>query len=846
MGLEQYRRKRDFKLTPEPSGEEGVAKGDRMYVIQKHAARHLHYDFRLELGGTLKSWAIPKGPSLDPKQTRLAVHVEDHPIAYGDFEGVIPARQYGAGTVMLWDRGHWLPEGDPDEGYRKGRLVFWLEDGRLRGKWALVRMAARTDERGDNWLLIKEMDEHARTGPDSDITLRYRASISSQRDMDGIALGRKAEPARGQNDRPSTSAERTPVSRETPEALPDFIPPQLATLVERAPSGSGWLTEIKYDGYRILARLERGKVQLWSRNRQDWTKRMASVTEALGDLGVASAWLDGEVVALDAHGAISFQALQSAFPKDGVAGKPADLRYMVFDLLWLDGEDLRPLPLRERKARLTALLKDLPAGSPVHYSEHLEAAPTEVFHHACLHAQEGIMLKQADAPYVAERSQSWLKLKCSLRQEFVIGGYTDPKGSRHGFGALLLGLYREGRLEYAGRVGTGFDTKLLSSLAKRFKQLRQDACPFDVAPDAAEAAGAHWISPELVAEVRFAGWTEAHRLRQAAFVGLREDKPAEAVGLELPTAPPVSIAKRKPPQAQSDRVAGVTISHPDRVLFADIGLSKIDVARYYEAVADQLLPQLHDRPLSLMRCPRGPAHQCFFQKHLHGDAPAGIARVEIEEQHGSGEYMIANTAEAVVGLVQMGVLELHTWGARRDRLDRPDRLILDLDPAPDVAWAKVAEAAQLTRALLEELGLPAFLKTTGGKGLHIEVPLLRQHDWQAVRQFSQRLAQHLAKHVPDRFVANMSKAKRVGRIFVDYLRNGEGATAVAAFSLRARPGATVAVPISWDELAEGITSDHFTVASVPARLASLREDPWAGYESARVRLTREMEGRLAS
>ncbi|QNM97954.1 DNA ligase D [Chitinimonas koreensis] len=860
MGLEKYRRKRDFARTPEPEGEERPSGPRLAYVIQQHAARKLHYDFRLELDGTLKSWAVPRGPSLDPAQKRLAVEVEDHPLDYGGFEGVIPARQYGAGTVMLWDRGEWLPDGDPAEGYRRGRLEFRLRGEKLAGGWTLVRIKAKDEERQTPWLLIKRADAEAREGPEAEITERLTRSVLSRRSLAQIAARSEAEP-------PAEAPAGSSAMPACRAPMPDFIEPQLASLVERAPHGGDWLAELKYDGYRILARVDRGEVQIRTRNRKDWTARMPELARALGGLGDVSAWLDGEVVALDARGEISFQALQQAFPKPGERSRPARLVYLPFDLPWLDGEDLRGLPQRERKRRLEALLAALPADAPVRYSAHLDEAVEAAFRHACLHGQEGLILKRADAPYAAGRSSHWLKLKCGRRQEFVIGGYTDPKGSRIGFGALLVGYYAHGRLRYAGRVGTGFDHGLLTQLTARLQALRRADSPFDGGP--AERGptergptergpdGFHWVEPECVAEVRFAGWTEAGLLRQAAFVGLREDKPARAVTDEVAVAPPEADAADRPVKgmaakgaaaaaaAAPDQVAGVAISHPDRVLFADVGLGKIGLARYYAAVAERLLPQLHDRPLSLVRCPRGPAQPCFFQKHFGEAFPATLLAVEVEEGSGeSARYMVANDLAAVIGLVQMGVLEFHTWGARRDRLDRPDRMIFDLDPAPDLPWQRVVEAAGLVRALLEELGLACFLKTTGGKGLHVETPLTRHHDWDTVKGLSQRIARHLAVLMPDRFVATAAKQRRTGRIFIDWLRNAEGATAVAAYSVRARPGAPVAVPIEWDELADGVRADRFDVRATLERLRRQRQDPWAGYEAARRRITAEMTARL--
>ncbi|QDQ24901.1 DNA ligase D [Chitinimonas arctica] len=827
MSLEQYWRKRDFKQTPEPAGTVGASGDSLGYVIQKHAARNLHYDFRLELGGALKSWAVPKGPSLDPAQKRLAVQVEDHPLDYGGFEGIIPARQYGAGTVMLWDRGIWVPDGDPMAGYRKGHLSFQLLGEKLAGAWSLVRMARRGTDKQENWLLIKAEDAYARHGQDGEITRHRLHSVLSHRNMQEIAEGRRPpHPA-------ATSTGKV--------SLPAFVAPQLATLATQLPGSGDWLAELKYDGYRMLARIAHGKVTLWTRNRQDWTRRIPDLVSALSALPVQDAWLDGEVVALDDHGDISFQALQEAFGRENDAKPATGLQYLVFDLPWCEGADLRALPQRLRKQRLGQLLAGLPGTAPIKYSKHIEGPCSrlpEAFGQSCRQGMEGLILKRADAAYAGKRSRHWLKLKCGNRQEFVVGGYTLPKGRRLGLGALLVGEFRDGGLHYAGRVGTGFSHATLGKLSRQLAQLAQSRCPFDAVPAEPADTVIRWVKPILVAETRFAGWTGARRLRQAVYLGLREDKPASEVTMER--------ASRRPAQANSESatVAGVVISHPERVLFADTGLTKLDLARYYEAVAAHLLPQLRDRPLSLVRCPRGPAHPCFFQKHLDEGMPASLTAVTVQQQDGPARYMAANRLEALIGLVQLGVVELHTWNARRDRLDRPDKLILDLDPAPDVAWRQVQEGAMLIRSLLQELGLACFLKVTGGKGLHVEVPLYRYHDWATVKQFSERVARHLAALIPRRFTANMAKAQRKGRIFIDYLRNAEGATAVSAFSVRARPGAPVAVPISWEELAEGVRSDQFGIEATLQRLRDQSADPWADYDSQRARLTKAMLARL--
>ena len=864
MSLQRYWQKRDFSRTPEPRGKEARTGGPLRYVIQKHAARRLHYDFRLELDGTLKSWAVPKGPSLDPDEKRLAVQVEDHPLDYGDFEGVIPERQYGAGAVLLWDRGVWIPQGDPAAGYRRGRLTFRLEGDKLSGLWKLVRMhgRAKSDEDSgedgkDNWLLIKLDDDSARQGKDAEITETHPESVASGRGIDEVASRR---------DRVWTShkvAQQATASRRSPDAgrqlsklpgahkavLPDQLSPQLASLTDRPPQGEDWLAEVKYDGYRMLCRIDDGQVRIFTRNGHDWTARLPRQAEAAAALPLKQAWLDGELVAAGGEAGHSFQLLQQAF--DGTADAP--LAFYLFDLPYLDGHDLGGVPLTERKRLLAALLADLPPDSPLRYSDHIQGGVDTVFEHACLHGLEGVIVKRADGGYRPGRGRDWLKLKCQRRQEFVIGGYSEPAGSRHGFGALLLGYYDgQGAFRYAGRVGTGFDDKTLTSLAAWLKQHERAKPAYAEPPTGREARDVHWVEPKRVVEVRFAEWTQEGVLRQAAFLGLRPDKAARevvreaAVSARVPaeadTSTPRRKATRQPRRANGTvTLAGVTLTHPDKVLFPDIGLTKLDLARYYEQVADWVLPHLADRPLTLVRCPEGSEHPCFFQKHLKENIPDAIEQVEVPEDKGTATYMMINSRAALIGMVQMGVLELHTWGARADKLDKPDRLIFDLDPDPELDWPQVVQGVLLTRALLEEIGLTSFLKNTGGKGLHVVVPLHRRAGWDEAKAFSHALARHLAQTFPQLFTAQMAKAKRGGKIFIDYLRNAQGATAVAAYSTRARQGATVSTPLAWEELEQGVRANSFTVRNLAARLDRLGADPWAGYAQTRQTITGEMK-----
>lgn len=872
MTLEKYDAKRDFNKTPEPRGE--VARsGERLsFVIQKHAAKKLHYDFRLELDGTLKSWAIPKGPSLDPKDKRLAVHVEDHPVSYASFEGDIPAHEYGGGHVIVWDRGSWTPVGDPAEGYRKGHLKFRLEGEKLSGGWALLRMRRPGSDK-DNWLLVKERDEAAREGEEAEITALLPDSVLSGKAVRKSAHkttakaekmeepgSRGAKTARG---KAAAKTARRKVSVHAGQGvkapLPAMLEPQLATLTDRPPEGGNWLAEIKFDGYRALCRIDHGKAVFYTRAGNDWTAKWPDIAHAAAQLPADTAWLDGEVVAVDEQGNVSFQMLQN------MAQHRGRLAYYAFDLPYLNGTDLRAMPLSQRKELLRVLLEKTDPAGPVRYSDHLEGNVADAFSHACMHGLEGVMVKRADAPYAATRTESWLKVKCQQRQEFVVGGYTDPAGKREKFGALLLGVFEDdGSLRYVGRVGTGFNADTLRALHKDFTDLATDMPPFRDPPRKRGAPGLHWLQPKLIAEVKFAQWTNDGLIRQGAFMGMRSDKPAREIRQERPV--PVEQAERhaqeeadgaaadtghaKPSHAKRSAgddkpapdqaaVAGIRLSHATRILFSGARVTKLDLAHYYEDIADWILPHLKQRPLTLVRCPQG--HRCFFQKHANETAAEGVGRIEVPTGGTTATYMSAGTLPGLISLVQMGVLELHTWGAREGHLDRPDRMIFDLDPDADLEWKHVVEGAQLVRSLLQDIGLASFVKTTGGKGLHVVVPLAPRHTWDEIKAFSKSVAAHLEQVLPERFIANMSKAKRSGRIFVDYLRNASEATAVAAYSTRAKPHAPVSTPLHWDELGDStLRSDHYTVLNLRQRLQSLKQDPWADYFKLKQEITRKM------
>jgi bifunctional non-homologous end joining protein LigD len=871
--LQRYRKKRNFVKTPEPAGHPGQRRAENapMYVVQKHAATRLHYDFRLELDGTLKSWAVPKGPSLDPSQKRLAVHVEDHPLEYGEFEGIIPPKQYGAGTVLIWDRGCWNPQGNPREGYRQGVLKFRLDGQKLHGGWTLVRMHSRRNDRTDNgkenWLLIKEEDAEARRGRAGEIVEKLTKSVESGRELKEIA---GADAPVWHSNRSSARANSSTVGRpprslskggdvtalprtgirdselaQLPGAAkarqPEWIAPQLATLVDHMPSDDQWLHEIKFDGYRLLCRVKNGDVRLFTRNANDWTAKLAAQADAVARLKLGDAWLDGEAVVLTEQGRSSFQALQNAFDSHFTG----TIVYCIFDLLYLNGYDLRATPLIERK-RLLASLLNRAGDRRLRYSDHIIGDNQASFEEACRQGLEGLIVKRMDAGYRSGRGRSWLKVKCEQRQEFVIGGFTEPAGSRQGFGALLVGFYEEGRLRYAGKVGTGFSDSLLKKLYRKLSELERQKPPFVNPPTGYEAKGAHWVAPTLVAEIRFAEWTQEGILRQPSFQGLRTDKPATAIGRERPQhlveertpSSPSKTRRNRPPETRP-------LSNPDRVLYPDIGLTKAALADYYEQIADWMLPHLRGRPLTLVRCPEG-YQKCFYQKHVNQRVPKAIGRIEIEEDEGRDTYMLAESREALIGLVQMGVLEVHTWGSTKDRLEHPDRLTFDLDPDPSVPWMQVIEAAHLTKTLLSELGLVSFLKTTGGKGLHIVTPIQRTCGWDEAKTFAKLVADHLVATIPQRFTSNMAKRARKGKIFIDYLRNARGATAIAAYSTRAKPGAPVSVPIAWEELSEDLPSDYFTVMNVPDRLKRLRRDPWEAYHRSTRRVTADMSRRLKS
>ncbi|KXU87647.1 DNA ligase [Paraburkholderia monticola] len=928
--LDLYHRKRRFEDTPEPAAattrKRAASKTRRSatrvvpqtlsYVIQEHDARRLHYDFRLELNGALLSWAVPKGPSLDPSVKRLAVRVEDHPVEYGTFEGEIPPGNYGAGTVIVWDRGTWEPAGGAAEAaraYAAGKLKFQLHGEKLHGGWTLVRSHMRGSGDKEQWLLIKERDEAARDESEYDVlkkqpgsvladgTSRGRRTKQSTADStakisrDGKAVSKPAKSASSRRaadpKRPDIVATRSAQSlRELAASpsiegavkarLPASLKPQLATLVDSAPPGDDWLYEIKFDGYRVLARIDHaskakgGAVGIFTRNGNDWSAKFSKQIEAFAELDLQSAWLDGEAVVLDERDVPSFQLLQNAFD----AHRPQDIVIYLFDLPFLNGYDLRGVPLEQRRAILRALLEGVD-DRVLRFSNDFAFSAEALLKSACDMALEGIIGKRRDSRYVSGRASSWIKLKCRRRQEFVIGGYSEPSGSRAAFGALLLGVYDgDGRLQYAGRVGTGFDAALLRSVKQALDAHASKRMPFASAPRERSRTPVHWVEPALVAECNFAEWTSDGIVRQASFVSLRDDKPARQIVRETTrqgadvqqqtetasddtpqkSAPKkraakktaTSAAKKNAParttatrsRTQSE-IAGVRISHPDRVIDKTSGASKLDLVQYYASMAEWMLPHLRERPVALVRAPEDIGGELFFQKHSQKLSIPHVTQHEGLDP-GHPPLITIDTLAALVGAAQMGTVEFHTWNAVASNIEKPDRVVFDLDPDASLGWERMIEAAQLTRSLLDELGLKSFCKTSGGKGLHVVVPLAKQAGWDDVKDFSQALAQHMATTLPQYFSAKMGAQNRKKKIFIDYLRNNRGSSTVAAFSARARPGLGVSVPLAWDELDSTSSGDQWTIRNVRERVDTLRSDPWADYPKTRQRITAAMKKRL--
>ncbi|MFD1910764.1 DNA ligase D [Halodurantibacterium flavum] len=847
MALDSYRAKRNFKATPEPKGRKSRKRGDR-FVIQKHAARRLHYDLRLELDGVFKSWAVTRGPSLVAGEKRLAVHVEDHPLDYGDFEGEIPKGEYGAGKVIVWDRGSWSPLGDAARGYAKGHLEFELAGEKLSGRWHLVRMQGKTGETRENWLLIKAEDEAARPADAPDILTEAPQSVLSGRGIDdppGATTRAEPEAEAETSAGDESAAAPAPPKGSRKERMPDFVAPMLATLVPSAPKGDRWLHEIKFDGYRLQARVTDGRATLLTRSGLDWTDRFGPALIAdLAALPAGAAILDGEVVVETGAGASDFSALQA----DLSEGRHDRFVFYAFDILHLDGKSLRAVPLEDRKAVLESLLAE--TGKTLRYSSHFEESGAMVLRHACRLSLEGIVSKLRDSPYRSGRGKAWVKSKCSARQEFVIGGYVPSTTSDQAIGSLVLGLNEKAGLHPVGRVGTGFSASVATDLYRRLEDIRTDESPFSPALTTAQARQVRYVRPDLVAEVEFRAWTADGHLRHAAFRGLREDKPAAEVVRE--STPATKRGTPRPPSAKGGisrpPAAGrgiprpnVTLTHPDRVYWPDAGVTKEGLADYYAQVWRRMGPLVVNRPLALLRCPSGITGQRFFQKHAWKGMNRNIATLSDPKSPGDSLISISDL-DGLIGLVQAAALEIHPWGSSAEDWERPDMIVMDLDPGDGVGWGAVVEGAAEVRQRLADAGLESFVKISGGKGVHVTAPLKPHATWPEVKAFCKGIADAMARDTPDRYVSTIAKARRKGKILIDYLRNQRGATAVAAYSSRARPGAPVSVPVGWDELPE-LTPDHFSVATLPARLDALSHDPWEGFFKSAKPLRSQKKGR---
>ena len=832
--LDAYRRKRDFSRTAEPEPrrekpkrpEPKAVPGEvRQFVVQKHDARRVHYDLRLELGGTLKSWAVTRGPSLVAGEKRLAVRTEDHPMQYLDFEGNIPKGEYGGGAMIVWDRGRWSSAFDPDKGLEKGHLDITLDGARLKGRWHLVRMRPRRGERSEPWLLIKADDAFARHPGEPDITEETTSYLSGRTTAELAALGELRKDHAGRAKVVAARKKAPPDPRKIRGArkgiLPAFLEPSLPQQSATAPSGPKWVHEIKYDGYRMQARIDGREVRLLTRQGLDWTSRFGSIPGALAGLGLSSALIDGEIVVEDSAGLPSFAVLQS----DLSAGRRDRFRYFVFDLLYCEGFDLTQASLADRKALLQQIAAGLPPGSPIRFSEHLEQDGPTMFEHACRLGLEGIVSKRIDLPYRPGRGPHWVKTKGILRQEFVILGYLPSTAARGTLGALLVGYFDKGTLHYAGRVGTGYSGDQSRRLRAELDRIAAAKPALaDPLPAGAEK-GVRWAKPQLVCEVEYRGWPADNLIRQSVFKGLREDRSPTDIVLE--------VAPRKSAPDRGRELIRKRLTHPERILWPEPGVTKEGLAEFYADIADWILPHLSGRVLSLVRCPSGVSAKCFFAKHPWHGLGNAVRRVDVGEKE---RMLTLDGLQGLIELVQAGVLEIHPWGSTFAHLEHPDRLIFDLDPGEDVPWRAVIDAAFDVRGRLEELGLASFVKTSGGKGLHVVLPIEPAAGWEEAKKFTQSVAETMAKARPERYVATMAKSARRGRIFVDYLRNGRGATAVAPYSTRALPPASVSTPLAWGELAEGIRADHFRIDNLRRRLDALAQDPWADIRTIRQRL----------
>jgi bifunctional non-homologous end joining protein LigD len=819
-GLEQYHAKRDFRKTAEPAGKVGKQKqAGGIFVVQKHAATRLHYDFRLEHDGVLWSWAVTRGPSLDPHEKRLAVHVEDHPVDYASFEGTIPKGQYGGGSVLVWDEGTWVPDGDPAKGMKKGHIDFELKGHKLNGRWHLVRLRPRPGEKRDNWLLIKSDDAAARPG--EDILVEEPRSVKSGLTIEEVGEGKTAK-----GEKPKVWQSNRPAKAKAGRAgRLEFIEPQLATLEKNAPSGEDWLHEVKFDGYRIEAQIEGSDVRLLTRTGLDWTKKFEGpVTAALAGLKCRDAVIDGEIVVLADSGVSSFAQLQA----DLSARRADRFVYYVFDLMRLDGTDLRREPLVERKQALGELLGEEPQDSALRFSDHFHEPGKVMLQHVCRMGLEGVVSKRADAPYRGGRGLAWIKSKCTLRQEFVIGGYLPSDKTGRGLRSLLVGYFERGKLRYAGRVGTGFSGKVLTDLKKKLDGLEVKGSPFSAAVP--KGKGLTFVKPELVGEVEFRSWTSDRIIRHASFQGLREDKPAEEVVQEKPkqaagkTEAKSGSGKPAPKASAGTASTSIKLSHPDKLLWPDEKVSKQDLLEHYALVWPRMEPFVVNRPLSLVRAPDGIHGQRFFQKHASPGMSDRIARMK--DPTDGEEILFIKDFDGLAALVQYGVVEVHIWGSTIDELEKPDQIVFDLDPDEGVDVKAVRQAALDIHGKLDDLSLPNLVKTSGGKGYHVLVPLKPSAEWDQVKDFAHDFARALEQGAPDRYTATLSKKARTGKIFVDYLRNGRGATTVAPYSSRAKKGATVSMPVTWPEIEKGLAPNAFPIGDASTLAQLKKADPW--------------------
>lgn len=839
MGLQRYYEKRDFSKTPEPKGR--IHSNDSFhFYIQKHKASHLHYDFRLELDGVLKSWAVPKGPSLDPKVKRLAINVEDHPLEYGSFEGIIPKGEYGGGTVMLWDEGNWKPLDDnPLKAYKNGHLRFELKGKRLVGRWDLIRF-----KKEDNaWFLVKYNDKFAKNG-NYDITKSHNISILTGHSMDEIVKHHNAIWTQNGLQKVKNKIIK-PEKLNLPIAkMPEPFTPELATLVDEAPEGNEWLHEVKFDGYRILAFKKGNKVSLYSRNKKEWTKEFQDIADEIKKLAINNVIIDGEVVMIDEKQRTNFQLLQNTLK----GKKNKKLIYYAFDLLFYEKHDTRSLPLIKRKELLKPLLLNT---LNIHYSEHIIGQGNAFYKKACEFELEGIISKLQNSEYVNKRSKAWLKVKCSKRQEFVIGGFTPPKNSRSSFGSLYLGVYdNKNNFIYVGNVGTGFTQDSLKDIYIKLIKIITLNNPFNSNPPGYTSAT--WVKPELVAEVEFSQWTAKSHLRHPSFKGLRLDKKAKFVKKEE-TKNIDDIEKnlkknelqitrvRKGHKLTQDKLKSnkisstIKLTNPDKILYPEDKITKADVFYYYEQVAEYILPFIKNRPLTLVRCPLK-YNDCFYQKKLHSDLKY-LYPIAIKDSTDNENYFYIKDIKGLLSLVQMGTLEIHPWGSTIKNIEKPDIITIDLDPGDDLKWKDVVSAAFDVKKYFAQLNLKSFVKTTGGKGLHVVIPLKPQYDWEAIKNFTHHFVQTLEELFPDKYISKMAKSKRKGKIFVDYLRNQRGATAIAAYSTRARVHAPVSVPLDWDELSNNIKDNYFTIKTLPKRLENLNNDPWNDFFKIKQHLT---------